>query len=232
LTALLASVRSAAEAQIALAAGAGFIDAKDPGSGALGALPAATVRAIVAAVGGRRPVSATVGDLPFTVAALAPAIEATAACGVDFVKVGWFTAGVPAPPADTARILGRTCAATRLVAVLLADRQPALDQVAMLAACGWHGVMLDTADKRAGRLLTHLDLPRLAAFVAAGRAAGLLVGLAGSLALDDVDALRALQPDYLGFRGALTGGLGRDAPLDAVAVARIARRVAAADLAG
>lgn len=229
---MLASVRTALEARIVLDAGADFIDAKEPASGALGALPAATVHAIVGAVGGRRPVSATVGDVPFDVAALVPAIAATAACGVDFVKVGWFVNGVAAPPADTARTLARSFPTTHLVAVMFADRRPDFDHVGMLAASGWHGVMLDTADKQAGRLLAHLDLQRLASFVAAARAARLMTGLAGSLTGDDVDALRALQPDFLGFRGALTGGQGRLAAIDADTVARIARRVAGAGTAG
>ena len=47
------SVRDADEADLAARAGADLVDAKDPARGALGALPAATVRAIVAQVGGR-----------------------------------------------------------------------------------------------------------------------------------------------------------------------------------
>ena len=39
MTALLASVRSVAEAELALAGGADVIDLKDPSQGALGALP-------------------------------------------------------------------------------------------------------------------------------------------------------------------------------------------------
>ena len=57
---MLASVTSVAEAEAALAAGADLIDLKEPARGALGALDLDTVVAIVAAVGGRRPVSATV----------------------------------------------------------------------------------------------------------------------------------------------------------------------------
>ena len=57
---MLASVRSPEEALFALRAGADLIDAKEPSDGTLGAVGPETLRAIVAAVGRRRPVSATV----------------------------------------------------------------------------------------------------------------------------------------------------------------------------
>ncbi len=69
MTAMLASVRTLDEALLALAGGADIIDLKDPARGALGALDQATARNIVAAIGGRAPVSATIGDLPSMVPA-------------------------------------------------------------------------------------------------------------------------------------------------------------------
>ncbi|TXN31756.1 (5-formylfuran-3-yl)methyl phosphate synthase, partial [Methylobacterium sp. WL19] len=67
---LLVSVRDAAEAAMATAAGADLIDAKDPDHGALGALPTGTVRAIVAAVAGRAVSSAVAGE-PMDAASMA-----------------------------------------------------------------------------------------------------------------------------------------------------------------
>ncbi|HNI07365.1 MAG TPA: (5-formylfuran-3-yl)methyl phosphate synthase, partial [Thiobacillaceae bacterium] len=73
----LASVTGAEEARLALAAGADLIDCKNPAAGALGALPRATVAEVLAAVGGRRPVSATIGDFPdMAVEAVVAAAEA------------------------------------------------------------------------------------------------------------------------------------------------------------
>ena len=87
---MLASVRSPEEALLALQAGADLIDAKEPLDGVLGAVPPDTLRAIVAAVGRRRPVSATVGDLPLDPERLYPAARLNADCGADFVKIGIF----------------------------------------------------------------------------------------------------------------------------------------------
>ena len=95
MTGMLASVTDASEAEIAVNAGADLIDCKDPRGGALGALPVSMIDAIRRQVAGRRPVSATVGDLPATAAALVPAVRRIAATGVDFVKLGLFrTVGI------------------------------------------------------------------------------------------------------------------------------------------
>ena len=217
MTGMLASVTDAAEAELALNAGADLIDCKDPRSGALGALPVSTIDAIRQRVAGRRPVSATVGDLPPTATALVPAVQRIAATGVDFVKLGLFsTAGLDA----LLDALFPIAAEHRLIAVLFADRSPRLGIVADLAAAGFSGVMLDTADKARGRLPDLMPTDQLAAFVALTREYKLLCGLAGSLHLDDIPPLLTLAPDYLGFRGALCEH-DRKSALSAAACARV-----------
>ena len=93
--------------------------------------------------------------------------------------------------------------------MLFADAMPAFDAVAAAAAIGARGIMLDTANKSSGSLRTHLVARDLSAFVAHAKAHGLMVGLAGSLAAEDVAPLLALRPDLLGFRGALVPGLAQ-----------------------
>ncbi len=72
MTLMLASVSGPQQAEIAIAHGADIIDLRDP-SGAFAAVPADVVRATVAMVGGRRPVSAIAGQAPMGPAALAAA---------------------------------------------------------------------------------------------------------------------------------------------------------------
>ena len=62
MTRLLVSVRDVPEAEAALAGAADLIDVKDPAAGPLGRAPDATRAAIIAAVAGRRPVSAALGE--------------------------------------------------------------------------------------------------------------------------------------------------------------------------
>ena len=63
---LLVSVRNVEEALLAADGGADFIDLKEPGRGALGGLPIATIREIAGALrrhGSGLDISATIGDV-------------------------------------------------------------------------------------------------------------------------------------------------------------------------
>lgn len=222
--ALLASVADLGEATQALA-WADLLDLKDPARGALGAWPVSRISAAVRLVAGRRPVSATVGDLPPEAAALSKAALATATTGVDIVKLGFFPGG---DHLELARELAPLASdGMRLVAVLMADRQPDLAIAPSLSAAGFVGVMLDTADKRSGGLLGHLELGDLRRFVASAHEHRLLAGLAGSLRIDDVGTLAPLGADFLGFRGALCRG-GRAATLDTALLRDVRRALDAA----
>jgi uncharacterized protein (UPF0264 family) len=210
---LLVSARSVEEALAAAAAGADFIDLKEPAAGALGALPLETVRVVVGALRARhpgRPVSATVGDFPAN--ALAPVLERvqlTADCGVDYVKVGI------APGAH--RLLealgGCRLPGSAVVPVFMADAGVDESLLALALALPFPALMLDTADKLAGSLLDRLDEASLRAFIGRVRDRGRLSGLAGALRSHDLPRLQALGPDFAGFRSAVCQGV-RSGTLD------------------
>jgi len=220
---LLVSVASATEALTALAGGADVIDAKDPLSGALGAVPIAVLAEIHAAVGRARPVTAAIGD-----AAGEAAIEATAqafaAAGAALVKVGF--AGVD----NAARVAALSAAAQRgaraggagqcgvvLVAYADAERAASVTFAALLdvAACtGAQGVLLDTADKSGPGLRALIAPDALAAWVTQAHQRGLLVALAGKLAAGDLPLVRDTGADIAGVRGAACEG-GRTGPVSA-----------------
>jgi uncharacterized protein (UPF0264 family) len=193
MTGFLASVTSAAEAEIVLAAGADIIDLKDPHSGALGALPASTIREAVCAVAGRRTVSATAGDLPMQPRLVADAVAGIAELGVDIVKVGLFAGGDPL--ACIAALAREATRGTRIVAVLFADQAPDFAVIDRLQEAGFAGAMLDTADKRAGGLRRHLGDAVLGDFVERVSRCGMLSGLAGSLGLADIAPLARPAPN-------------------------------------
>jgi uncharacterized protein (UPF0264 family) len=218
MTLFLASVRNEAEAEIAVGAGADIVDLKDPGRGALGALDLESAEACMRAVGGRVPVSATLGNVPLEETTVSAAVLATAARGVDYVKLGLF------PEGDAVRCLNGLAglaAKIRLIVVLFADALPEIDAVELAARTGASGIMFDTVGK-AGAALPDLISPgRLADFVAAARARGMTTGLAGSLKAQHVPDLLALDPDLLGFRGALCRGGERDETLDKARLAAV-----------
>jgi len=219
MTGMLASVENLAEALCVLEAGADIIDLKSPSAGALGALPVDAVKAIAAALAGRRPLSATIGDLPMNPAVVCKAVEAMASTGVDFVKIGFFPGG---DWHQTIFSLSHLAAnGIQLVAVLFGDQNPVLSHIELMAGAGFKGVMLDTQVKSGGSLTQVCSLAYLRDFVAEAKAYGLLCGLAGSLRQADIPLLLSLRPDYLGFRGALCKQHERTAGLDKTAVQAI-----------
>jgi uncharacterized protein (UPF0264 family) len=215
---MLASVENLAEAHCVLESGVDIIDLKAPTKGALGALPLATVREIVTAIGGKRPVSATIGDLPMHPQQVLEAVIAMAATGVDLVKIGFFAGG---DWTESLAALNTKARGFRLVAVLFADHQPDLAWVGKIAAAGFAGIMLDTENKQSGSLTVVCSNTELGEFVAEAKRHGLLCGVAGSLRQTDINQLLSLDPDYLGFRGALCRKHQRTLALDAAAVRTI-----------
>jgi dihydroneopterin aldolase len=218
MTRFLASVRDAGEARLALQACADIVDLKDPANGALGALAPEAIAECIATVGARAGVSATVGDLPMHPEIVTAAVAATAASGVDYVKLGLFPGGDAEACLDR---LAELTQAVRLILVIFADVAPPFDALGKAAEIGATGVVLDTARKDGKSLRDHMPLEQIAGFVAGARAHGLLAGLAGSLKAADVPALLPFAPDLIGFRGALCRNGARGASLDAGACAAI-----------
>ncbi len=230
---LLVSVSGAADAAAALEGGADIIDAKDATQGALGAVAPAMLDAIIAATGGRRPVSAALGEapdssVPIRVAALRPG-------EVSFVKLG-FAAGVSRHQGLTyAHLLAAALAGTGTAMVLAAyadagpdhpDRNAVLE-IAM--ACGAAGVLLDTLDKRDSRPLFALAGPEaVAEWVAAAHGERLFAALAGSIGADEIALARDTGADIVGVRGAACDGgrTGQVSPVRVRALAAKMRRAA------
>jgi uncharacterized protein (UPF0264 family) len=202
---MLVSVRDLPEALIAARGGADFIDLKEPRDGALGGLAIPTIAAIVRALrepGARLPISATIGDLPLTdLNAILTRTHAVAACGVDYVKVGIERVSQAAAVLDALAGTGHA-----IVPVFIADRGLDFEVIEHACALKFAGLMVDTADKLAGSLFDALSGADLRRFVDTVRSCGALVGLAGALRREQLAALRALGPDFAGFRSAVCAG--------------------------
>jgi len=231
---LLVSVRSAEEALLAADGGADFIDLKEPGAGALGGLAIATIRAIVAALrehGSSLPVSATIGDVPMSeLARIMACVDAVSASGVDHVKVG--IERVPQALAVLDALEALQATGRSVIPVFLADRGLAWAHVEHACAAGFPGLMIDTADKHAGSLFDVMSMAELQRFItsvrsvraarAANAAGTAMVGLAGALRMTHEPLLRALAPDFAGFRTAVCEG-DRSAALDPLRLLALCR---------
>lgn len=223
MTGMLASVGNLQEAKMIFQEQADIIDLKNPADGALGRLPTLEIRTIVDFIGGRCPVSATIGDLPMDGQLISDAVQEIAETKVNFVKIGLMANG---SEQKVIQKLSASATATRLIAVLFADQKPDFNIIGHLKNVGFNGVMLDTFDKSKGSLTKVMDHASLSRFVNLARENHLICGLAGSLALTDITGLLTISPDYLGFRGALCRQSNRINAIDIAQVRAIKRLMA------
>ena len=217
MTRMLASVANATEADVVLRHGADIVDLKDPGHGALGAVPLEAALDAVRSVARRRETSATLGDPPYNEEVLIARARALAAMGVDYLKLSVDRTTLESL-GDAIRLLSREVA---IVGVMFADQGAEFALLPDLAALGFKAVMLDTRDKSSGRLLDHLDVARLGDFCSQSSRLGLMSGLAGSLEGPDVPRLLLVRPDVMGFRKALCNARQRANAIDPQAVTLI-----------
>jgi len=216
---LLVSVVSAEEAVIALQAGVDLIDVKDPSRGALGMAHHETVAAVIAAVGGKVPVSAALGEWgPNALVDAGWHLELP----LQFVK--WGLSKYPSPLGSGEELLEarrRVPATTEVVLVAYADWEaakspPPAELVKLARRVRYKAFLFDTFDKKGKTLLDHLTIPELTEFVQSLKRAGIAVALGGSLKLEQVKVLKELDADWLAVRGGVCAGNKRDGSLDAV----------------
>ena len=217
---MLVSVRSVSEALLAAHGGADFIDLKETREGALGGLPVETISAVVRVLRERRsglPVSATIGDLGMSeLGEILARVDAVAACGVDYVKVG-----IERAPKASAVLKALAATGHAVVPVFIADRGLDPDCVDQACRLKFPALMVDTADKRAGSLFDVMADADLRRFVAQVRASGALAGLAGALRRSQLAGLQELDPDFAGFRSAVCNG-DRSGALDPLRLGELA----------
>lgn len=211
MTRLLVSVRNADEACAALAGGADLIDIKEPSHGALGAADRQVWREVLAAVNGRAPVSAALGEL----AELDVTSIAAATTGLQLVKAGLAGCGTDDNWLVSLRTLQQALPrTTALVAVAYADAArcgaPAPQEVLQAARDLQLPILLiDTYDKRHGDVWAAMPPAELAKLVHSAQQADIRVALAGSLTSETVPHAIALSPSWIAVRGAACDA-GRD----------------------
>lgn len=233
---LLISVRSAEEADTALAAGADIVDTKEPRRGSLGPVTAETLAQILNRVPSSRPVSIALGD----VATVEDVLRMFSSLPqpsrrITYLKLGF--AGVSdATKArrllEAARGASRS-SSTRIVAVAYADAgragsapPPLICRAA--AEAGVAGILFDTHTKGVGNLLTWIDPAVLKSLIAMARSHGLLAAVAGGLKAKDLSSVVQARPDVVGFRGAACRG-GREGRLSKYRVKQLRQCLAATD---
>ena len=223
MTGMLASVTSVEEAQIVLKAGVDIIDLKNPEQGALGALQTHVVATVVKSISGKIITSATVGDIESNDPSLSKLIVNMANTGVDYVKVGLFD---DYANESFIEVLNQAAKQNiKIILVIFAENYSTLSLQDYLLKSEISGLMLDTKNKIGENLLSLIKYEELADFVRSAKKHGLITGLAGSLRYEDISLLLDIEPDYLGFRGALCAENDRVKSIEAKKVTQIRKAV-------
>jgi uncharacterized protein (UPF0264 family) len=217
---LLVSVRTAAEARIALAGGADIVDAKEPSRGSLGAVSPSVLRQICQRIPSERPISIALGDVstPAQVLQSVSAVPRSRRTAT-YLKLGFASISDPEIVHQCLRVALDSVAGRSIGIVAVAYADAALaGSLAPEVVCHIAGearatgVLFDTCVKNERHLLTWLKPARLAALLAAARSAHLFTAVAGGLGLAQLPAVRQAGPDIVGFRGAVCLG-GREGGL-------------------
>jgi (5-formylfuran-3-yl)methyl phosphate synthase len=238
---LLVSVRSAIEAEAALAGGASIIDIKEPSRGPLGRADGSVWREVRRAVPPSIPVSVALGELAEWLGPSRSEIPDDLWAGIAFRKLGLSDAGTgwidrwkdlrerrTALAGDRPRESWRR---PYWVAVVYLDweRARAPDPDAIIRVAGeiedCAGVLFDTWDKS---VRTGVD-SRWERWFARVRESGRFIALAGSLNAGAIRQLRELEPDVFAVRGAACYGGDRRAAIDPERVARLVEAASEAD---
>jgi (5-formylfuran-3-yl)methyl phosphate synthase len=232
-TGLLVSVRNVEEARRALQGGAALIDIKEPTRGALGRADDDVIAAIVAAVAGRRPVSAALGEWSDGAATLPPS-------DLNYVKWGLAEHQRRADWRIAMSSLLQSQRRPQVVLTAYADWQcagaPSVEQVLSLACEHPGSVMLiDTCCKAANgisnrrpTLLDWMSTSAIEELCAHCRDTGVRIALAGSLDLAAIQQLLPARPDWFAVRGAVCTQGDRQATVQTDRVRDLANVLAAA----
>ena len=230
---LLVSVRSAGEADAAVLGGADIIDAKEPLRGSLGPVTPRVLGGILDRVPPDREASAALGDFTDarSVQECIGALPQIPRAAPVYLKLGF--AGL-----SSAREVGALIRAARAAAELVASSAPVIavsyadsEQAGTLPpeslaeaaiGAGAAGLLVDTHTKGQGHLFQWMAPERLHSLFQEVRRAGLLTAAAGSLGADQLDLVRAVGPDIVGFRGAICEG-GREARASQEKIERLHR---------
>lgn len=198
---LLVSVRSVEEANLAGELGVDLIDLKEPRLGSLGATSPDIWQAVVAKWHTQTRVSLALGELP-QVSCVDQVPGET-----DSVKIG--LAGCSRRPCwqqELSTLFEQLPTGVQRVAVYYADAHladsPSVNDVLHMAQqLDCQTFLIDTYDKSAGSVFTHMSTTQLKNLRSRLAGEGLQFAIAGSLRREHLPSVAQIQPDIVAVRG-------------------------------
>jgi uncharacterized protein (UPF0264 family) len=230
LAGLLVSVRSADEAEAAVAGGASVVDVKEPTRGPLGCAEPRVWQEVRAVVPRALPVSVALGELGEWLGCAPRRPDGPEAfAAIAYRKLGLAHAGVGWED-EWAALRRRLGPGPPWIAVVYADWKgagaPHPDAVreAALATADCAGILIDTWDKSQPSPLAD-DATWRRWFAAVRRQRPLLIAVAGGLDRQAIVRLAPLRPDLFAVRGAACIGGDRRGTIDGSRVAGLVEAI-------
>jgi (5-formylfuran-3-yl)methyl phosphate synthase len=231
---LLISVVNEQEAIAAIQGGADIIDVKNPHEGSLGANFPGVIKKIRDITPLNLPVSAAIGDAPDLPGLMSLAALGAAACNVQYVKVGLYGVRSIDRAVNLLKEIKNAVKGydsnIKIIAVGYGDAFK-INAISPLECpdaankAGMDGCMLDTIVKNEGDLFSSLSVGNINNFLKLCRSHNLISALAGSLKIEHLPLIKKLNPDIVGFRGAVCRGDRVNGVLDSEAVRNIKERL-------
>ncbi|MCX4094656.1 (5-formylfuran-3-yl)methyl phosphate synthase [Nocardia sp. alder85J] len=196
-----------------------IVDVKKPDEGSLGANYPWVIREIRGVVPEDKPVSATLGDVPYKPGTVAQAALGAAVAGATYIKVGLMGCVTTDQGIEVMRGVRRAVKEYNPDALVVASGYADAHRVGCISPLavpyiaeqsGSDVAMLDTAIKDGRSLFDHLPVDVCARFVELAHEAELLAALAGSVKIEHLAALTAIGTDIVGVRGAVCEGGDRN----------------------
>lgn len=212
---LLVSPMNIEEACAALEGGADILDVKNPREGSLGANFPWAISAVAELVGGRVPVSATIGDLDYKPGTASLAALGAAFSGADYIKAGLLGVKSAEQAGDMLSNIVKAVKGYDRKKMVVASAYSDFSRVGSIPpmllpevakSSGADVVMVDTAIKDGRSTFEFMSEQDLYEFISEGRSLGLEVAIAGTIRFEDIDLLKKINPDIIGVRGIVCGG--------------------------
>jgi len=212
---LLVSPMNLEEAYAASLGGADIIDVKNPKEGSLGANFPWMIRQVVDAVGHLQPVSATIGDFNYKPGTASLAALGAAVAGAHYVKVGLYDIQKKEEAHDLLENVVRAVKDLDSNKIVVASGYSDYKRINSISPMllpeigsdvGVDVVMMDTGIKDGKSTFEFMDEAKLSEFTALTRQYNLKSAIAGTIKFEDIEAIKRINPDIVGIRGAVCGG--------------------------
>lgn len=184
---------------------ADIIDLKNPNDGPIGSWNKNEIKEVIDLYQKTFSISATLGNLK-TMAEVNNKVSIFDSLGLKYIKIGYFYDSIE-NLGKILEFLKKKDLSTNIVIVFFAEKQKVIeklsDHLEIFHKYKFNHIMIDTFDKSSGNLFDKINLETLKKILFESDRLKINLGLAGKLKAKNFKQLFSLQPNIIGFRGAV-----------------------------